>query len=155
MLRIGKISSVNSNEGKGTLFPQETSQREGHPTTERTECKRSALVGEELVGIKEVKESNESHVVKAAETAAASIKALLRHVQEERCVFEELRGLRVRGVLQLRVPSRSLEGAQDRLQEDQAGEERAREGERGSAEQRQWWRQWLGRHVRSDAGAAI
>ena len=82
---------------------------------------------------------------------------MLRQVREERGpVVEGVFGLRVRGVLQRRVPSGSLGSAQARLQEDQAAEERAREGKRGSAEQRQWW-QRLGRHVpvRSDGAAAI
>ena len=79
------------------------------------------------------------HVIDSAETTTTSTKAVLRHVREGKRVVEELRGLRVRGVLQLRVPSRSLEGSQDRLQADQTGAERTRDGERGSAEQRQWW----------------
>ena len=104
-----------------------------------------------------------SHDVEAEAEAEAEAGArrrrqkYLRLLPEERREALEVRGLRVRGVLQRRVPKISLGRPQRNVQAEAEGEEGAR-GEGGSAEQWQW--QWLGRHrhgvssQRSDAAAS-
>ena len=102
----------------------------------------------------------ESEAEAEAETGARARRRRQKCLQllpEEGREALEVWGLRVRGVLQLRVPKISLGRPQSNVQAEAEGEEGAR-GEGGCAEQ--WDRQWLGRHrhgvssQRSDAAAS-